>query len=277
MRFDQRLGQRCWLFATIIVVLAAPLSRANSAEAGKGARSGATTLAIQSSDSPLAPQFNYGRRAVGDGVLQYAMPANLKAQGKKCARSGRAFDAIADRRWSAGDGAAMIRRGIDKLVTRDFDKSETLAKTMSVIFLEGATSSQHWHDVTVLGDTTINGQHLRIVAIWSLAYGKGAFRTERALSFVEYLRDGNQWRPVTLGIGLEIYLGSQTEIAKLVWIDRETYAVEVRVKDEGLPDRSEFFVPAWGCFWRLSAGDRSQLAEGVAVWLKGAAPPGRTP
>ncbi len=145
-----------------------------------------------------------------------------------------------------------------------------MAKTMSAIFLEGATSSQHWHDVTVLGDVLINGQQLRIVAIWSLAYGKGAYRTERAFSLVEYLKDGNRWRPATPGVGLEIYLGSQTEFSKLVWIDRETYAVELRVKEEGLPDRSDFFVPVWGCFWSVAAGDRSQLSEGLSALLKGA-------
>jgi len=102
---------RRWsLGAVILVALAAPLAGATAAESGAARASRAGGIAIQSSDSGIPPLITYARRAVGDGAPRHAMPASLKAQGAKCHRSGRAFDAIADRRWVDGDSAAPVIR-----------------------------------------------------------------------------------------------------------------------------------------------------------------------
>jgi hypothetical protein len=202
------------------------------------------------------------------------VPAAARSEFRKCQRAGEAFSPIPDRRWSSDTQfASLVREAVEQLTTRDYDRFEEKSPATSMIYLEGASSSKHWHDVLRVAGAEIVGDRLRVVAVWSLAYGKGAHDTERVLSLLEYGRNGSRWDLVAAGIGLSTYVGPRTGPPRLVRLDAARYVVELPADGDAATSgvRSpEYFVPDWGCFRPATA---SELAE-VRRQLERAAPGG---
>jgi hypothetical protein len=193
------------------------------------------------------------------------VPATASAEFRKCQRAGKAFSPIPDRRWSSDTRlASLVRAAIDQLTTRDYDRFQEKSPVASMIYLEGASSSKHWHDVLRVGDAEIGGNQLRVVAVWSLAYGKSAHDTERVFSLLEYGRNGSHWDLVTAGIGLSTYVGPRTGPPRLVRLDTARYVVELPADGEaanGEARQPEYFVPDWGCFRTLTESEQAELRQ----------------
>lgn len=228
-----------------------------------GALPGAPVAAAVAANPDDARPSLYRRWNAIGRASESDVPAAARAEFRKCQRAGKAFSPIPDRRWSSDTQlASLVRVAVEKLTTRDYDRYQEKSPAASMIYLEGASSSKHWHDVLRVGDAEIAGNRLRVVAVWSLAYGKGAHDTERALSLLEYARNGSHWDLVTAGIGLSTYVGPRTGPPRLVRLDAARYAVELPADGDAATSevrQPEYFVPDWGCFRPATASELAEL------------------
>jgi hypothetical protein len=218
---------------------------------------GGVGLASAETKAPAAVEPGGAER--GDRAEAAAADAG-EAHGR-CRQAARVFATIPDRQWRTS-AASRIRAAIERLTTRDYDRYLAVNDRRSTIFLEGATASTHWHDVTTLGDVRSRGRRLRLVAVWSLAYGQAAFDTERVLSLLAYQRKGVGWDIAAAGVGLATYVGPRTDAPRLVQLDGAGYAIELQ--DDGQrPDGTArpviYYLPDQGCFRAAAAHDRAAL------------------
>jgi hypothetical protein len=181
---------------------------------------------------------------------------------RPCRNAARVFAGIDGRQWPQR-AAPAIRAAIDKLTTRDYDEYETLNARRATIFLEGATSSVHWHDVAPIGDVELAGKRLKIVAVWSLAYGKGALDSERVLSLLAYAQEGSTWRLAASGIGLATYVGPRTAPPRLVQPDAAFYAVELT--EGAAAPVPTYYLARRGCFRAAAAHSLDELRAELAA------------
>jgi len=230
------------------------------------------TVSRPTSDAPSLFKQPAAARVASIALAQ--VPEGFKSEQAKCRRTAERFHTITDRAWSDGSAMRQIRSDIEKLTTRDYDVHERRSATSASIFLEGSSSSRHWHDVHVVADLKSAGAPtVRIVAVWSLAYGQAYPQLERALSLIEYVRDGTRWQIAAAGIGLATYVVRTARSPHVLWLDRENHAVALDLPsqaDRPLADAASkvVYLPYWGCVLSLEVTDPSSIAARISTRLK---------
>lgn len=212
----------------------------------------AATVAAIAAAAPATAQDQKAQGAAATAAQPSAADQRL------CQRAVRHFASISAGDFSRQDRAsATIRALVGRLTTRDFEMYEQRQQRQPAIFLEGASSSVPHHDVLVLGDIAAGGHKRRIVAVWSLAYGRAARSSERVLSLLEYRLQGATWRPAVAGIGLATYVGPEAAAPRIVPLG-EGYVVEVArdgaSPQQGVADIARY-APVQQCFADVSASE----------------------
>ncbi len=201
---------------------------------------------------PAAAEKPDGAASAGERPAAAEFRDDLAAVAR-CRRAAKVFKEIPGRDLAdTGPAVSTVRAGIERLTTRSYESFERRNPERPVIFLEGATSSVHFHDVRVLADPEPRTSGPRVIAVWSLAYGRGAHSSERVLSLIEYERAGSAWKVSAAGINLATYVGPETVAPRVVRHDRERYAVVVPEDGAGEGGRVVLvhFIPRGGCFMR---------------------------
>lgn len=186
-----------------------------------------------------------------------ARPSETRASSEdqtRCQLAVRSFPSLSTSDVSKPDRvASAIRARIERFTTRDYDKFEQRQQRQPVIYLEGASSSAHFHEVLAIGGVDIGGQKRRVFAVWSLAYGRGAHSSERVLSLLEYRQSGATWQPTTAGINLATYVGPKTAAARIMPIGSQSYVVEVA--QDGDDKSVVHYAPQKECFVEMPASE----------------------